>query len=282
MTIDGKAIAQGIKEALRERASCLAAAAGRPAGLAVILVGDDPASHTYVRSKIKAAEFVGIKGQELFFPASASQDEILGTISSLNADDTVDGILVQLPLPRHIDTGKVLDSICPAKDVDGFHPANIAALQLGRPCIIPCTPKGIMRLIDSTSEPIEGKHAVVVGRSNIVGKPLAKLLLDRNATVTVAHSHTTDLAALTRTADILISATGVPGLIGAGMIKPGAIVIDVGIHRNPDGTLAGDVDWEEASKTAGWITPVPGGVGPMTVAMLMENTLDCLQARLKA
>lgn len=282
MTIDGKAIAQGIKEALRERASCLAAAAGRPAGLAVILVGDDPASHTYVRSKIKAAEFVGIKGQELFFPASASQDEILGTISSLNADDTVDGILVQLPLPRHIDTGKVLDSICPAKDVDGFHPANIAALQLGRPCIIPCTPKGIMRLIDSTSEPIEGKHAVVVGRSNIVGKPLAKLLLDRNATVTVAHSHTTDLAALTRTADILISATGVPGLIGAGMIKPGAIVIDVGIHRNPDGTLAGDVDWEEASKTAGWITPVPGGVGPMTVAMLMENTLDCLQERLKA
>ena len=280
MTIDGKAIARGVTEALRERARGLAARAGRKACLAVVLVGDNPASHTYVRAKIQAAAFVGIEGREILFPATVSEQELLSTVSSLDSDPAVDGILVQLPLPAHINPDHVLDVISPAKDVDGFHPSNVASLQLGRRGIVPCTPKGIMRLIDATGLPVDGRRAVVVGRSNIVGKPVAKLLMDRGATVTIAHSRTADLAALTREADILVVATGHAGLVDGSMIKPGAIVIDVGITRTASGTLAGDVDFASASRVAGWITPVPGGVGPMTVAMLMENTLECFEARI--
>ncbi|MBO4476463.1 MAG: bifunctional 5,10-methylenetetrahydrofolate dehydrogenase/5,10-methenyltetrahydrofolate cyclohydrolase [Bacteroidales bacterium] len=280
MTIDGKAIAGRVMADLIPRAERLAQAAGRKACLAVVLVGDNPASRTYVRAKIKAAELVGIQGKELEFPAGVPQDELLAAVSALDADPSVDGILVQLPLPPQIDPDRVLDAISPAKDVDGFHPANVSSLQLGRPCTIPCTPKGIIRLIDSTGVSIEGKRAVVVGRSNIVGKPVAKLLLDRNATVSIAHSHTRDLKSLTREADILVVATGKRSLVDGSMVKPGAIVIDVGITRTAEGTLGGDVDFASAKDVAAWITPVPGGVGPMTVAMLMENTLECFEARI--
>ena len=279
MIINGKAIAQGINEALREKSHELTARAGRRPCLAIVLTGDNPASRTYVNAKVRSAEFIGIEGRELDFPADVTQEELLATVKSLNADPTVDGILVQLPLPAHIDATPILDSISPLKDADGFHPVNVAALHMGRPCIVPCTPKGIMRLIDSTGVSIEGKHAVVVGRSDMVGKPTAKLLLDRNATVTIAHSRTVNLPAITRQADILIVATGHAGLIDGSMIKPGAIVIDVGISRIGS-TLHADVDFDSASTVAGWITPVPGGVGPMTVAMLMENTLECFEARI--
>ena len=280
MIIDGNAIAQGIKESLKERAAQLAARAGRRPCLAVVLVGDNPASHTYVRSKIKAAAFVGIEGRETEFPATVGEDELLKAVASLDADPLVDGILVQLPLPAQINPDRVLDVISPAKDVDGFHPQNVASLHLGRPCTVPCTPKGIIRLIESTGTCIDGKSAVVVGRSNIVGKPLAKLLMDRNATVTIAHSHTRNLAEVTRQADILVVATGHAGLIDGSMVKPGAVVIDVGITRISPTSLKGDVDFDSASAVASFITPVPGGVGPMTVAMLMENTLECFEKRL--
>ncbi|MBR4809345.1 MAG: bifunctional 5,10-methylenetetrahydrofolate dehydrogenase/5,10-methenyltetrahydrofolate cyclohydrolase [Bacteroidales bacterium] len=279
MIIDGTALAQGIKESLRERAAALSGRAGRRPCLAVVLVGDNPASRTYVRSKIKAAAFVGIEGREVEFPATVSEEELLKAVAALDADPLVDGILVQLPLPHQINPDRVLDVISPEKDVDGFHPQNVAALQLGRPCTVPCTPKGIIRLIESTGTDIDGKFAVVVGRSNIVGKPLAKLLLDRNATVAIAHSHTPCLAELTRRADILVVATGHAGLIDGYMVKPGAIVIDVGITRMPDKSIRGDVDFDSASRYAGFITPMPGGVGPMTVAMLMENTLECFEKR---
>ncbi len=281
MIIDGKSISQGVKASLKLRAAELAERAGRPACLAVVIAGDNQASRTYVRSKINAAEFVGIKGLGIELPADVSEERLLETIRTLNANPSVDGILVQLPLPAHIDEGRIIDAIDPAKDVDGFHPANVAALQLGRPCSVPCTPKGIIRLIDSTGVDISGKRAVVVGRSNIVGKPVAKLLLDRNATVTIAHSRSQGLGDITREADILVAATGRAGIIGAGMVKSGAIVIDVGINRRSDGSLVGDVDFDAVSNVAGWITPVPGGVGPMTVAMLMENTLECLQKSLE-
>ncbi|MBO4566220.1 MAG: bifunctional 5,10-methylenetetrahydrofolate dehydrogenase/5,10-methenyltetrahydrofolate cyclohydrolase [Bacteroidales bacterium] len=280
MILDGAAIAQGVKESLRQRAAKLAARAGRKPCLAVVLVGDNPASRTYVQSKIKAAAFVGIEGREVEFPATVGEEELLDAVAALDADSLVDGILVQLPLPAQINPDRVLDVISPAKDVDGFHPQNVASLQLGRHCTVPCTPKGIIRLIDSTGTPIDGKTAVVVGRSNIVGKPLAKLLLDRNATVTIAHSHTQDLASITRQADILVVATGHAGLIDGSMVKPGAIVIDVGITRISPTRLKGDVDFASASQVAAFITPVPGGVGPMTVAMLMENTLECFESRL--
>ena len=280
MIIDGKAIALGIREKQRDEVSALRARTGRVPCLAVVIVGDDPASHTYVRSKIEAAAFVGIEGREIAFPASVREDELLAEVSRLDSDDTVDGILVQLPLPAQINPDKVLDVISPAKDVDGFHPVNVAALQLGRPCTVPCTPKGILRLIGTTGIEIEGKRAVVVGRSNIVGKPTAKLLMDNNATVSIAHTRTRDLGALTREADILVVAARHAGLIKADMVKPGAIVIDVGINRLPDGHLTGDVDFPAVSKVAGYITPVPGGVGPMTVTMLMENTIECFKGRL--
>ena len=281
MTIDGKAIALGIKESLRERVADLKERYGRVPCLAVVIVGDNPASHSYVRSKIEAAAFVGIDGHEIEFPADVTEEELLNTVASLDADPLIDGVLVQLPLPPQINPDKVLDVISPEKDVDGFHPRNVASLHLGRPCTFPCTPKGIIRLIDSTGTEIDGKRAVVIGRSNIVGKPVAKLLQDRNATVTVAHSHTPDLASLTREADILVVATGHAGLVDGSMIKPGAVVIDVGITRRGK-RIIGDVDFESASKVASYITPVPGGVGPMTVTMLMENTIECFEARMKA
>lgn len=272
--IDGKAVALNLKEALREKILTLKDKAGRVPCLAVIIVGENPASQSYVRGKVKAAEFVGMRSILLELPSDVTENALLNQIGDLNADSEVDGILVQLPLPAHIDEQRVIDAISAEKDVDGFHPSNVASLWLGRPCTVPCTPKGILALIDSTGVRIDGKRAVVIGRSNIVGKPVAKLLIDRNATVTIAHSHTENLPALCREADILVVAAGKPGMVGKDMVKPGAVVIDVGINR-VDGHLTGDVDFEHAAEIAGFITPVPGGVGPMTIAMLMQNTVDC-------
>ena len=276
--IDGKAVSLAVKEELKARISELAGEGKRIPCLAVIIVGDNPASRSYVRGKIKAAEFVGMDSRLIELPENVQEEALLKEIAALNADPLVDGILVQLPLPAHICEDRVIDAISVEKDVDGFHPQNVAALWLGRPCIVPCTPKGIIHLIRSPGVEVSGRKAVVVGRSNIVGKPVAKLLLDLNATVTIAHSRTRDLAALTREADILVAAVGRPRMITGDMVKPGAVVIDVGINRTEDGHLVGDVDFESASAVAGWITPVPGGVGPMTIAMLMQNTLEAYRA----
>lgn len=270
--IDGKAVSLSIKEKLKERIESVKEEGERVPCLAVIIVGDNPASRSYVRGKLKAAEFTGMESRLLELPEDVSEQKLLQMIGCFNENPEVDGILVQLPLPRHINEDRVIDAILPRKDVDGFHPQNVANLWLGRRCFVPCTPQGIIKLIESTGQRIEGKRAVVVGRSNIVGKPVAKLLLDRNATVTIAHSRTGNLKDITREADILVAAAGRPGVITGDMIKPGAIVIDVGINRTEDGRLTGDVDFASASEVAGWITPVPGGVGPMTIAMLMENT----------
>ena len=286
--IDGKALSLSLKEQMKERIVELEAQYGRKPCLAVIIVGDNPASRSYVRGKIKAAEFVGMDSRLVELPEDISEQALLDKIASINAEDAVDGLLVQLPLPKHIDEDRVIDAIDISKDVDGFHPQNVAKLWLGRPCIVPCTPKGIIAMIDSTGENISGKKAVVVGRSNIAGKPVAKLLLDRNATVTIAHSRTRDLPAVCREADVLVAAVGRPEMITADMIKPGAIIIDVGINRIPcikeDGSegsrLVGDVQFSGASEVAGWITPVPGGVGPMTITMLMQNTIECFLAKM--
>ena len=285
--IDGKALSLSLKEQMRDRIVELERQYGRKPCLAVIIVGDNPASRSYVRGKIKAAEFTGMDSRLIEFPEYVKEFDLLDKIAELNADKDVDGILVQLPLPHHINEDVVIDSIAKEKDVDGFHPLNVANLWLGRKCIVPCTPKGIITMIESTGVEIKGKKAVVIGRSNIVGKPVAKLLLDRNATVTIAHSRTQDLAKVASEADILVAAVGRPKMVTADMIKPGAVVIDVGINRimvpGPDGTevskLVGDVDFEAASEVAGYITPVPGGVGPMTITMLMENTIECFLNR---
>jgi len=272
--IDGKAVARGVEE---EVAAELRRLAYRP-GLVAVRVGNDPASEIYVRNKAKKAEELGLRGEQRVFPETLSERDLLAEVARLNADETVDGILVQLPLPKHIDPKKVIDAIDPKKDVDGFHPSNVGSLHLGRPALVPCTPAGVIRLIDSTGEAIDGKNAVVIGRSDIVGKPQAALLLQRNATVTICHSRTRDLGAMTRQADILVAAIGKARLVTAEMVKPGAIVIDVGMNR-VDGKLAGDVDFNAVKEIAGWITPVPGGVGPMTIAMLMRNTVTAATRR---
>lgn len=279
MIIDGKQISQSIKDELKLEVAQLEAQYGRRPRLEVIIVGDNPASRSYVRGKIKATEYCGFDGELIELPESVSESDLLAEIARLNQDERVDGILVQLPLPKHIDEQKVIDAISPAKDVDGFHPENVARLWLNEPCILPCTPKGIIVLLERAGVELSGKRAVVIGRSNIVGKPVAKLLLDRNCTVTIAHSRTQDLPALCREADIVVAAIGRAKMITADYIKPGAAVIDVGINRTADGHLVGDVDFEAVKDIAGYITPVPGGVGPMTITMLMRNTIECFQNR---
>jgi len=272
IVLDGKALAAKV----RGEVAADVAGLGH-VGLTTVLVGDDPASHVYINLKHKAAESVGIEAQDLRLPAETSQADLLALLAGLNADDRVDGILVQLPLPGHIDENAVIEAISPAKDIDGLHPLNAAALYLGRPRLVPGTPKGIMRLLAEYEVGIEGKRAVVVGRSAIVGKPIAMLLLQANATVTVCHSRTRDLGHHTRDADILVAAIGRPNLIAGDMVKPGAAVIDVGINRT-DAGLVGDVD-PAAALEAAYLTPVPGGVGPMTIAMVLENTVAAAQAR---
>lgn len=270
--IDGKAMAARIKEALKTRVNVLTGR-GRQPGLAVILVGANPASRVYVNMKQKACAELGIYSEEHALPENTSEAELIGLIQSLNRNDKIHGILLQLPLPPHLNELKMLEMIDPAKDVDGFHPVNSGKLLAGLPGFLPCTPAGVMDLIRETGVPIAGKECVVVGRSNIVGKPQAILLLRENGTVTVCHSRTADLTAVCRRADILVAAVGKPELITADMVKPGAVVIDVGINRDAEGKLTGDVHFSSVKEVAGWITPVPGGVGPMTIAKLMENTV---------
>jgi methylenetetrahydrofolate dehydrogenase (NADP+)/methenyltetrahydrofolate cyclohydrolase len=275
MVINGKEVSKSLKEGLAAQVVELNEKYGRTPNLVVILVGEDPGSVSYVTGKAKAATEVGIRNKTDRQPDTISEEELLALVDKYNNDDDVDGILVQLPLPKHIDSQKVIARISPDKDVDGFHPMNVAGLWLKEECIVPCTPKGIIKLLNETGVKIEGAEAVVVGRSNIVGLPVAKLLLDNNATVTIAHSRTKNLAEVTRRADILVVAIGKERLITADMIKPGAIVIDVGVNRSSvDGKLCGDVDYQEAQHVASHITPVPGGVGPMTIACLMENTVE--------
>jgi len=270
--IDGKALAAEVRAALRPAVTALAARGAQP-GLAAIVAGDDPASRVYVRNKVRACEETGVRSELHEFPADVAERALLECVAGLNRDPAVHGILVQLPLPAHLDTERVLAAVSPAKDVDGFHVENLGALLRGAPRFVPCTPAGVLRLLDHAGVPLAGRHAVVIGRSNIVGKPLALLLLQRDATVTICHSKTARLAELARQADVLVAAAGRPRMVGAEMVKPGACVIDVGTSRTADGKLSGDVDFAAASKVAGWITPVPGGVGPMTVAMLVANTV---------
>ena len=275
MIIKGKDLSASIKEALKVRVEVLGGQYGRTPNLAVVLVGDDPGSVSYVTGKAKAATEVGIRNTTIRREATISEQELLELVAQLNNDDDVDGILVQLPLPKHIDENKVIMAISPEKDVDAFHPINVAKLWLKQPCMLPCTPKGIIKLLHFAGVDIAGKEAVVVGRSNIVGQPVSKLLLDENATVTIAHSRTKNLAEVTRRADILVVAVGRERFVTADMIKPGAVVIDVGVNRDSrNGKLCGDVDFDEAQNVAAAITPVPGGVGPMTITCLMENTVE--------
>ncbi len=279
--LDGKALSNSIKDSLREQVERLEVKYGRKPSLAVIIVGNNPASQVYVRNKVKSAIYVGMNSRLITMAEDATEEALLKMIDDLNRDPEVDGILVQLPLPKQINEERVIDAIAKEKDVDGFHPGNVSDLWLGRPCTVPCTPKGILRLIDESGIDLAGKTAVVVGRSNIVGKPVAKLLLDRNATVIIAHSRTKDLKAMTLQADVLVVAVGRPNMVTGDMIKPGAVVIDVGINRDADGKLCGDVDYVSARLRASAITPVPGGVGPMTIAMLMENTVESFLARVE-
>ncbi len=273
--IDGKAVAAELRSAIAARVASLPY---RP-GLAVILVGDDPASMTYIRNKDRAANQAGIDAHTIRMPGDTSRETLLTKIESLNADPLVDGILVQLPLPRHIDVDAVVDAIDPAKDVDGFHPVNAGRLASGRPALVPCTPLGVMRLLAHANVPVDGARALVLGRSSIVGRPMAALLVNADATVTVAHSHTKDLAGECRRADILITAMGHAELVQADWIRPGAAIVDVGINRLPDGRLVGDVAFASCAEVAGAITPVPGGVGPMTIACLLENTVEAAERR---
>ena len=277
--IDGKALAAEVRAALKPAVAALAARGARP-GLAAIVAGDDPASRVYVRNKVRACAETGVHSEQHEFPAQVSEAALLERIAALNADAKVHGILVQLPLPRHIDAERLLAAVSPAKDVDGFHAENLGRLVRGAPRFVSCTPAGVMRLIEHENVPLAGRHAVVIGRSNIVGKPLALLLLQKDATVTICHSKTPRLAELALRADVLVAAAGRPRLVGADMVKPGACVIDVGIHRDADGKLSGDVDFAAVKDIAGWITPVPGGVGPMTVAMLVANAVRATELAL--
>lgn len=270
--IDGKLLAARLRSEIKIDAEKFERDYGRKIGLAVILAGENPASKVYVRNKIKACEETGIKSMEYYLPDSVSTDELVELVKTLNADESVDGLLVQLPLPVGVDEKAVLGAVTPEKDVDGFHAVNAGNLLLGNPCLAACTPSGIMELIKSTGTTISGKHAVVVGRSNIVGKPIALMLLGENATVTICHSRTQNLASYTREADILVVAIGKKEFITGDMIKQGSIVIDVGMNRE-DGKLYGDVEYASASEKAAYITPVPGGVGPMTITMLLKNTV---------
>jgi methylenetetrahydrofolate dehydrogenase (NADP+)/methenyltetrahydrofolate cyclohydrolase len=270
--IDGKSLAAAVRAAQKSAVDSLAARGVRP-GLAAILAGDDAASRVYVRNKARACEETGVRSEVHEFPASVSESMLLERLAQLNADRRVHGVLVQLPLPRQIEAARVIAAVSPAKDVDGLHAVNLGALLQGRPGFVPGTPAGVVRLVEHAGVPLAGRHAVIVGRSTIVGKPLALLLLQKDATVTICHSKSADLAALTRQADILVAAAGRAKLITADMVKPGACVIDVGVNRQADGKLAGDVDFAAVKEVAGSITPVPGGVGPMTIAMLIVNTV---------
>ena len=278
--IDGNALSKKLRIEVAKRAAVLRTRGIVP-GLAVVLVGDNPASQVYVRNKVKACEDNGLYSVLDRHPATLSEAELLARVDALNKDPAIHGILVQLPLPLHIDAQKVIEAISPAKDVDGFHIASAGALMVGQTGFWPCTPYGCMKMLESLNDgkgyDLRGKHAVVIGRSNIVGKPMALMLLQKNATVTICHSATADLKAMTLQADVIVAAVGKRNVLTADMVKPGAVVIDVGMNRNDDGKLCGDVDFEAVSQVAGYITPVPGGVGPMTITMLLVNTLDAAE-----
>ena len=270
--IDGKAVSAQVKENIKAEVAEFKAK-GIEIGLAVVIVGDDPASQVYVRNKEKACEYVGFNSYKYVLPAETTEEELLALVDKLNNDDNVDGILVQLPLPKHLDDKLIINNIRPDKDVDAFHPVNVGKIMIGDYSFLPCTPAGVMELIHSTGVEVSGKKCVVVGRSNIVGKPMAMLLLHESGTVTICHSKTQDLKEVCSQADILVAAVGRPKMITADYVKEGAVVIDVGMDRDENGKLCGDVDFEDCKEKAGYITPVPGGVGPMTIAMLMKNTL---------
>ena len=278
IVVSGKDLAKSLKDEMALEVPLLEKKYGRLPHLAVILVGEDPGSVSYVKGKEKACLEIGIKNTTIRKTADITEEELLNIIDELNNDDTVDGILVQLPLPKHINTDKVIESVRFDKDVDGFHPLNVASLYLKQPGVVPCTPKGVIKLLKSINYPIQGKNAVVIGRSNIVGMPVSKLLLDNNATVTVTHSRTVNLGDITKEADILIAALGKPRFVTEDMVKEGAVVIDVGVNRDPlTNKLCGDVDFENVVDKVSYITKVPGGVGPMTICCLMENTIECFK-----
>jgi methylenetetrahydrofolate dehydrogenase (NADP+) / methenyltetrahydrofolate cyclohydrolase len=279
--IDGNALAAQLRGDVATRAATLKAR-GVTAGLAVVLVGENPASQVYVRNKVKACHDAGLHSVLERYPAEMTESELLARIDTLNHDDNIHGILVQLPLPLHIDANKVIEAISPAKDVDGFHVASAGALMVGQPGFWPCTPYGCMKMLESIGYSLRGKHAVVIGRSNIVGKPMALMLLQQNATVTVCHSATANLKAMTLQADVIVAAVGKRNVLTADMVKPGAVVIDVGMNRNDEGKLCGDVDFAGVSRVAGYITPVPGGVGPMTITMLLVNTMEAAEREANA
>lgn len=279
--IDGNALSRQLRTQVSERVAALKAQGLTP-GLAVVLVGDNPASQVYVRNKVKACEDTGIHSVLEKYDASLTEAELLVRVDALNNDPAIHGILVQLPLPAHINAHKVIEAISPAKDVDGFHVASAGALMVGQPGFWPCTPYGCMKMLESIGYDLRGKHAVVIGRSNIVGKPMAMMLLQQDATVTVCHSRTADLKAQTLQADVIVAAVGKRNVLTADMVKPGAVVLDVGMNRNDEGKLCGDVDFDGVKEVAGYITPVPGGVGPMTITMLMVNTLESAERSLAA
>ena len=274
--IDGKGIAERLRAGLASRVARLEAAGVTP-GLAVVIVGDDPASKVYVRNKARACAEIGMHSEVHALPAEISQANLVSFVRRLDGDGAIHGILVQLPLPKHLDARAVIEAISPQKDVDGFHCRNVGALVVGEPAFYPCTPSGVMKMLEHEGVAVQGSHAVVVGRSTVVGKPMALLLLNAGATVTICHSKTRDLPAMTRQADILVAAVGKARIIGTGMVKPGAVVIDVGVNRMPDGKLVGDVDFDAVAPVASLITPVPGGVGPMTIAMLLGNTVGAAE-----